>query len=465
MAAIVNHRWVLFALIAFNLAVKLLWLGAQELAHDEPFTLYWSQRPAAEFKDMLLTENNPPLHFLITRWWSKLVPFEAGWLRMPSAVFSALAVWPLWLSSRKLGGDRVALVSALLFSLSNYHYGYAHELRGYALFTLLACWSAWLLIRRSGEARVGWVPLLQLALVNAAMVYTHYFGWLMVGVQALMVFLVPGLRAWRGSFAVSVLIAAVLFGPMAAVFLKRAATSLAAGTWLTHPVPEELYNQIWKWSNAPVLAVAFLVVIAMGIVRSRGPQPAMRAAFIWGLVPLFGLYLVSQWKPMFLDRYLVFAAPGFAVLVAVSIEALRLPARWTTLCGAAATLGMALTFVPWRAGVYQPSRVAVQVEAWCGNECHVEVVPPWYWLNLKAAEGISNLKGDLSHLLDADVLFPDSGQAAALGSYLLVDASGTGQGDALRDHLRQRYPLMDEVEADHRVRVFRFHAGGGLVAE
>ena len=451
-----NPRLTILALVAFNLLVKLLWLGQNELAHDEPFTVYWSQRPLAEFKAMLLTENNPPLHFLITRWWSALVPFEAAWLRVPSAVFSALSVWPLHAIARRLGGDRTALVAALIFTFSNYHYGFAHEARAYALFTLLATWSLWLVVRESGKESIGWAAILQLALVNALMAWTHYLGWLMVGVQLLFAMMVPGLRAWRRSHPLSALVTALLFAPNAVIFLTRASTSLAHGTWLDTPASEELYNMAWRWSNAPVVAVLFLLIIAVVLFRWPWNRPAFAAGMAWSLIPLAAIFLASQWVPIFLDRYLVFAAPGFALLVAASIDATGLPLRWVRLVGAAAALAMAITFSPWRSGTYRPSGVSTQVDAWCAGDCHVEVVPSWYWLNYVAAQDMNLLRRDQSALLKAPPLRPDGGQAAALGTYLLVDASGGAEFSGLRDALRRSFAQVDSALADHRVMVYRF---------
>ena len=117
-------HFVLPVLIIANAVIKLLWLGNNELAHDEPFTVYWSQRPLSELWEMLRTENNPPLYFLLIKLWSTFTPFEAAWLRVPSAIFSALAVWPLFLLGRALGGIRVAVVASLIFTFCNYHYGY-----------------------------------------------------------------------------------------------------------------------------------------------------------------------------------------------------------------------------------------------------------------------------------------------------------------------------------------------------
>lgn len=452
-----DARRTTLLLLAINLVVKLLWLGVNDLAHDEPFTVYWSQRPWAGIRAMLPTENNPPLHFLITRWWSLLVPFEAAWLRVPSALFSALAVVPLHRLALRLTTSRAALAAALLFTFSNFHYGLAHEVRAYALFTFLAVTSVWIILRRMEAPEAGWSALLQLAIVNAVMAYTHYFGWLMIGVQLLIVLGVPGLRGWRTGFALSVAITAVLFAPMAAVLTARAEQSIAQGTWLTPPFPEELYNMVWKWSNAPVVAVACIALIVLGFARRRPGDAALRVGALWGLVPLAALYLASQFVPMFLDRYLVFAAPGFALLVASCIEALRLSARQTGLLQSALVAGMAITFTPWRPSPYQPSRVAALVNDWCGGNCHVEVVPPWYWLTLKAGEDIALLIQDQSALLRSKPLIPDSAQASALGTYILVDASGGQEFESLRQALGGPYTAeVRSAEPDHRVRVYRF---------
>ncbi|MFN9327622.1 MAG: hypothetical protein ACK6A5_19805, partial [Flavobacteriales bacterium] len=73
-----------------NLALKLAWLGVNELAHDEPFTVFWSQATWERLGTRFRSENNPPLEFLLITAWRALVPFEAAWRRFPAAVCSAV---------------------------------------------------------------------------------------------------------------------------------------------------------------------------------------------------------------------------------------------------------------------------------------------------------------------------------------------------------------------------------------
>jgi mannosyltransferase len=47
------------------------------------------------------------------------------------------------------------------------------------------------------------------------------------------------------------------------------------------------------------------------------------AAWTWLLVPLLGLYLISTRVPMFVDRYLIWTAPAFYLLLARGLDQLR----------------------------------------------------------------------------------------------------------------------------------------------
>ena len=348
MTTVQTRSLLLPGFVLVNLVIKLLWLDRVGLVHDEPFTVYWSQRPLAELWAMLATENNPPLYFLLIKAWSALVPFEVSWLRVPSALCSAFTVWPLFLLAKRFGGMHAAVITSLLFTLSNYHFGFAHEVRAYSLFALLATTGMWLLWRAFEHPQQIRRTMLVLAALDAVMVYAHFFGWLAIGVQMLCVLLLTDLRPLRRDFLLGLGITTAAFLPYASIFLDRSAHSFTEGTWLEAPVPEELYNMIWRWSNAPVVAVGFLLIIVIALIHSRVRTTGMRMAMLWTFAPLFGMYLASYAAPMFLDRYLIYAAPGFALLVALSSQALAVGERAGRIIGACAVVGMAVTFTPWK---------------------------------------------------------------------------------------------------------------------
>jgi mannosyltransferase len=463
------EAYFLPGLLLLNLALKLAWLGVNELAGDEPFTVFWSQRTWDQMLRMLQEENNPPLYFLLIKGWSAIVPFEPAWLRVPSAVFSALTVWPLFLLTRRLVGPMTALTACLLFTFSNYHFGFAHEVRAYALFALLATTGMWLLWRAKDQPYGGMLAMLGLSALNAVMVYTHFFGWLAIGVQGLCVLVMPELKQLRRGFLMGVGATLLWFAPYLVVFFDRAGTSIAHGTWLSAPTAEELYNMIWRWSNAPVCAVLFLLIIAVGVWRSKVKAPAIRLGLLWSMVPLTGMFLVSYKVPVFLDRYLVYAAPGFALLVAAAAHHIVQRVRYRHFASASVAAAMLFTFTPWKDNGLHPSRVVEAEMKWCPNSnCRTTIVPYWYSLTYASARNLPVFQDHEAYSAYMDVIGQGAGGLDPItkehgpdpqdSSVIVIDAGSiyTDPGHRLHRSLREHFARVDSLEADHHVWVFRY---------
>ncbi|MBK7270073.1 MAG: glycosyltransferase family 39 protein [Flavobacteriales bacterium] len=456
--------FVVVALLLLCGVVRALFIGLNELAHDEPFTLYWAHRPLGELFAQLRTENNPPLHFLLVKVWLPIAGSDVTLLRMPSAMFSALTVWPLFLLGREFGGRLVGFTAALLFTCSSYHQGFAHEVRAYTLFALLAAVGMWQLARiarKEDPPHWGW-----LAAVNIAMVYTHFFGWTMLGVQALCVLLIRDLRTARRGWLLATGATLLAYAPYAVVFAQRLATSVSEGTWLTAPEPEELYNMIWRWSNAPVIAVLLLLVIVAVSAQRRGRTMFWAMGLCWTLVLLLGMFAASFIAPMFLDRYLIHASLGFYLLAAYALHH-AFPQRTPGLVLAgAAVVAMAFTFEPDRSNGLRPSRVRAVVEAMGKGAVPVLIAPPWYaityaWyldpsLFRDPARLEQALAGrDVHAVRDAASIPPHFSEADTV---MVVDSWSalTDPEGSIDRRLRTTHPLVDEVEADDHVFVRRY---------
>ena len=170
------------------------------------------------------------------------------------------------------------------------------------------------------------------------------------------------------------------------------------------------------------------------------------------------MFLISQWVPLFLDRYLVYAAPGFALLVAWSWDRLQLPQRIGQGLAALLVLGMAFTFKPWEAAPRQPSKVVAAVGSYCGDRSDLQVVPAWYWLNYLAVSDLEALRADQQHLLDGERSLAEGFSPSPDHELIVVNATG-GLLDARLPQqalLRAHYNLVDSVEADHKVWVYRY---------
>ena len=454
-----HKKWFPIAVLCtISLVLKLLWIGHNELAHDEPFTVLQAHRSLAGLFKILPEENNPPLHFILMQLWVKLVPPDAAWLRVPSAIFSALIIWPLFSIGRKLHGERVAWIASLLFIFSSYHAGFAHEVRAYSLFALLATTSILQLHRISIGKPATW-----LVVVNILMVYTHFFGWLMIGIQFLCVFLMKEWRPQWKRFLLSLLPVVIAFLPYILIFTQRVSTSVGKGTWLTSPSPEEIYNMIWDWSNAPVAAVFFIFMIAIHLLRDRLRGTLTRLAVTWAFVPLIGMWIASQFVPIFLDRYLIYASPGFYLLCAVALTQFLQRERTWWLFPITGVLLMLVSFKPYNTNWPKPSKV-IETTAELRDRENVPVyIHPWWYAHTFAWHTDPALYKDPENLIEelSDRNIQPLAQLETLeGSdqnKVIVIVAGAEEQRMFDQWIDRKIWSVESTEADRHVHVHLLH--------
>ncbi|MCE3260659.1 MAG: putative rane protein, partial [Bacteroidetes bacterium] len=134
-------KWLpFFPLFVFllNLILKFLYLTTQEIAHDEPFSIYHAQFGISTLIDQLKGYNNPPLFEIILHYWIKLFGISPLSVRMLPLLFGALGPVALYYFVRKHFSVRTAIVSSLLLSFSTLLVYYSHDCRVYTLFMLLS---------------------------------------------------------------------------------------------------------------------------------------------------------------------------------------------------------------------------------------------------------------------------------------------------------------------------------------
>jgi hypothetical protein len=184
------------------------------------------------------------------------------------------AVVPFLLLCRELGvrGGGVVRVALLLLAVNGYLIQHAQQLRMYGLLLLFASCSLWLFARFwSGEQRPGgWGVAFALFVANLLLVYTHYFGWLLVGLEG--VFLVVWGRGKLRAFAVSLVALAVCFSPW--VWLVWSAAG-AAGAGLAQNI---------GWAARPRLAdilQPFLLLHEPFRFRRNTYEPVVLRVDVW----------------------------------------------------------------------------------------------------------------------------------------------------------------------------------------
>jgi hypothetical protein len=218
-------------LVLLYVAARLWRLTAACLWFDEIFGVHAARHTWAGLWRFVAADLiHPPLFYALLKLWAAAGGESLLWLRLLPALASIAAVVPLLLLARELRLGAWATNAALLVAAANgYLVKYAQEVRMYGLLLLLTLTSLWLFARLLNAGRSTRGLRLALLLVNLLLVYTHYYGWLVVACEAaLLVF--RGDRKRLRAFLSATAILALAYAPWVLACARAARTAAVGGT-------------------------------------------------------------------------------------------------------------------------------------------------------------------------------------------------------------------------------------------
>ena len=318
--------------LATAIALRVLFLGRDDLSTDEVQTLAAVRLPFGEMITERFHAGHAPLYFAVEKAWCAVAGTSQFALRFPSVVFGLAALLPAWSLLRRMAGERAAWWGAAILAL--------HPL----------------LIELSREARM--YPMLLLAvLVAADRAAASLDGerpgvrfWLAVALGPLVhptwgIAVVP-LLAWlalerRGTKPETRRASAAALAGLAASLAVLAVVLLVAV-----PQHQELTRRAW-----PREIGVFVMRMFMGsdLRPFHGVLPALAAVVLWGVFVMAGIRassprarrLATWWAigaplasvavglaggvPWGPARYVQIAAVGFATFAAAAAAAIEKP--------------------------------------------------------------------------------------------------------------------------------------------
>ena len=174
---------------------------------------FYAQADFHSLFEILKTENNPPLFFILLHLWIKVFGISAFSVRFMPMIFSTLTVLMIYLTGKRFYSIRIGMVAALIFTFSNYHLLFAHEARVYSLFALLTAFSMYfyfqLIIRRDLRT------IILLTIINLLLLYSHFFGFYILFIQLTSCLLIKELRSRvLKDYLIMLVIVIVLYIPL-----------------------------------------------------------------------------------------------------------------------------------------------------------------------------------------------------------------------------------------------------------
>jgi mannosyltransferase len=358
-------------------------------------------------------------YYAVVHLWLAVTPFgadEAG-LRLLSLVAGVAAVAVFTRAVERLAESAaVGVVAGLVLATNPLVVAYAGEARGYML-ALLATSLAVL-----GLAR--WLDggsLVLYGLAAAAAGLAHWFALLVPAALAVAALVLRGRRALPlvAVTAVAALPALALVGIVVANGVGGSGAEWIRDAGLA--VPAKLLRS-WTGGHVALLLAAAAAVVAGAFARGR----ARVVAGCWVVLPVAAVTAAQLVRPVYVDRYLLPATAGLAVLAAMGV--VRAPPRLVPFALAAVLVPSVIATVSnLSQGPREDVRGAVAVVA-AGHRPGQPVVAAARW----DALGVDHYARRLHPRLVADLVLAPSVVPAGDTVWVVRRATGGVKGDPAR---------------------------------
>ncbi len=320
-------RFYLLAFTTLGLVLRLLYVSQSEIAFDEPYSIGVAQLPFANMWEYLRTSNNPPLFELLLHGVVKLWGIEPPWVRLISAVASAITVVFVYLIGSRFFTRRIAVSASLLYTFSTFQISFSHEASVYALFNLFTCASVFLILTLHKQERMKWHTVIAFVLVNILLVYSHYFGWVVWALELSWLLAIGQTQKQSWPLWLALLLVVPAYIPQLEIVWSRL-SDVSQAQEAESPALVDLYYNMMKMMNAPVVAFIAISIGGIAAVKAiiakhyqRIPDHTLLILH-WFVTAYFGLFLVSMVVPVFVDRSLIFVSGALYLCLAIAIDSL-----------------------------------------------------------------------------------------------------------------------------------------------
>jgi mannosyltransferase len=339
------------AIGAFALALRLYGLGDKPFWLDEIASL---RRATASVPDLVgdsLYNNHYPSYFLLL-WLIAKIGTSQWLLRLPSAIFGALAASLTCVVGSRVAGPRSGLIAGLLMAVSPFQVQFGQEARSYTLVSCLILTALFGLVRlaqepaaaacpvwRRGGLRGAWIAY-SLGTAAALSVLNVAIPWLIASnLSALAI-------VWRASDSrraflrnwglAQALILAIWLPSLAWVYAVSEGVLYGAG-W----APAETAKTIWSIiapvyllrissfitfsllpAGVPALAAVSVMLAALGAWRLRRDPTTLAVLGCAALLLPVGLLLFSLFVPVLAPRYFAWSAGPFFIVAGAGLGGL-----------------------------------------------------------------------------------------------------------------------------------------------
>jgi mannosyltransferase len=266
-------------------------------------------------------EGSQALYLLFLKPWLDLTSTSEWVARTPSVAFAAAAAALLVaLGIRLFGSHMVGLGAGLLLATNAFVVSWSQQVRTYTLAMLFAVVVTYLFVLalESGS----WRRWLIYGAAAGASVYAHFFVGLVLASHVLAVATTrerATVRRWAAAAGIGLVIALPAFD-FALRHDKGQVSWIPAVTYdYLQSVVHDVSGKSWL-----LLGVAFAGLLALVFAATSGRRDSWRYVLVasWLVLPVVLTLVISYFKPMLVDRYLIVSVPALALAASYAISRL-----------------------------------------------------------------------------------------------------------------------------------------------
>lgn len=344
----ISSNYLIILIFLLGLCLRIYGIGSESLWLDEAYSERISHLSPVDIVKAIIDEheNNPPFYYMLLHYWTAIFGNDEFSLRLLSALFGSTSILLIYSLGNLIVNKNVGLTAALILTFSVFQIKYSQEARCYTLFLFLTLSSyyAFLKLMHTGKLKYSIIYILS----GAIIVYTHYYGVLVLVSQNIYYF-TKYLICHRvgeinlGRWISYQVILLLVFVPE--LFLMKEAHSLREGFWLPEPNIKAIIGTFLAYSGSTKLFILYSIFAIVSIVTAfqfkefagiRGYFKSGRAEtnnpilsnmeiiylltvllFMLNVVPFLVSVLVT---PIYSARYTFAGSMAFYLLVAIGIE-------------------------------------------------------------------------------------------------------------------------------------------------
>ena len=318
-------------ILLLALALRLYHLDGQSLWVDEIASMNGAD-PDATIAAVLQYSavDQPPAYFLLLHYWLKFFPFSDYYGRLLATLIGLAGIVAIFLLGKEVRETRVGIIASLITSLSYIHIYFSQEVRFYTLVFLASSLSYLFFIRATKYVKG--TDFILYALSTSLLIYTHYFGLVVLATQGLlfvlMILFYPANRRFVIFSILSAAVIVILILPWIPVFFKDVKTQQF---WIGLPAwyfPLQYFYVYFKdVLSCFVFATLILYYLLGQYKKFRSEHTIDRTDFILvgGIILSFLIPLAYSLirTPMLQERYTIIALPSIIVIISVGYCLLR----------------------------------------------------------------------------------------------------------------------------------------------